>query len=199
MNAHPVHPAEAAMPLKLVIANKAYSSWSLRPWILLAHFKIPFEEIVIPMDLPTTRKQMLAHAPTGKCPSLHDGAISVWESLAIVEYVAEKYPDKAIWPRARTARAYARSLSSEMHAGFQALRQHCPTNFRRPVRKLELTECAVEEVGVHHYPRLHGRSQFFRVKSLARTLAQLLRLWSRLVLIPWIAREEPAEVPVSSQ
>jgi glycosyltransferase involved in cell wall biosynthesis len=67
------------------------------------------------------------------------------------------------------------------------------------VRKLELTECAVEEVGVHHYPRLHGRSQFFRVKSLARTLAQLLRLWSRLVLIPWIAREEPAEVPVSSQ
>ena len=146
MNAHPVHPAEAAMALKLVIANKAYSSWSLRPWILLAHFKIPFEEVVIPLDEPTTRKRILAFAPNGKCPSLHDGAISVWESLAIVEYVAEKYPDKAIWPRARTARAYARSLSSEMHAGFQALRQHCPTNFRRPVRKLELTEAVEADV-----------------------------------------------------
>jgi glutathione S-transferase len=146
MNAHPVHPAEAAMPLKLVIANKAYSSWSLRPWILLAHFKIPFEEVVIPLDEPTTRKRILAFAPNGKCPSLHDGAISVWESLAIVEYVAEKYPDKAIWPRATAARAYARSLSSEMHAGFQALRQHCPTNFRRPVRKLELTEAVEADV-----------------------------------------------------
>jgi glutathione S-transferase len=83
-------PIEAAMPLKLVIANKAYSSWSLRPWILLAHFKIPFEEVVIPLDQPETRKRILAHAPTGKCPSLLDGPISVWESLAIIEYVAEK-------------------------------------------------------------------------------------------------------------
>jgi glutathione S-transferase len=127
------------MPLKLVIANKAYSSWSLRPWILLAHFKIPFVEIVIPMDQPDTRARMLKYAPTGKCPSLHDGAISVWESLAIVEYIAEKYPDKPIWPKAKAARAHARTLSSEMHAGFQALRQHCPTNFRRPVKKLALT------------------------------------------------------------
>jgi glutathione S-transferase len=131
--------SEAAMPLKLVIANKAYSSWSLRPWILLAHFKIPFEEIVIPLDQPDTRKRILKHAANGKCPSLHDGAISIWESLAIVEYIAEKYPDKAIWPKAKAARAHARTLSSEMHAGFQALRQHCPTNFRRPVKKLELT------------------------------------------------------------
>jgi glutathione S-transferase len=128
------------MPLRLVIANKAYSSWSLRPWILLAHFKIPFEEIVIPLDRPDTRERILRYAPTGKCPSLQDGAISMWESLAIVEYVAEKYPDKTIWPRGRAARAHARSLSSEMHAGFQALRQHCPTNFRRPVRKIALTE-----------------------------------------------------------
>jgi glutathione S-transferase len=134
------------MPLKLVIANKAYSSWSLRPWILLAHFKIPFEEIVVPLDLPDTRKRILKHAPTAKCPSLHDGPISVWESLAIVEYIAEKYPDKAIWPKAKAARAHARSLSSEMHAGFQALRQHCPTNFRRPVRKIELTEAVEADV-----------------------------------------------------
>lgn len=134
------------MPLKLVIANKAYSSWSLRPWILLAHFKIPFEEIVIPMDQPDTRKRMLKYSPTGKCPSLHDGAISVWESLAIVEYIADKYPDKAIWPKAKAARAHARTLSSEMHAGFQALRQHCPTNFRRAVRKLELTAAVEADV-----------------------------------------------------
>ena len=113
------------MPLKLIVANKAYSSWSLRPWILLAHFKIPFEEVVIPMDLPQTRAAMLNYAPTGKCPSLHDGRIAVWESLAIIDYVAELYPDKAIWPRARAARAQARSLAAEMHAGFQALRKGC--------------------------------------------------------------------------
>jgi len=148
------------MPLKLVIANKAYSSWSLRPWILLAHFKIPFEEIVIPLDLPDTRKQILKHAPTAKCPSLHDGAISVWESLAIVEYVAEKYPDKAIWPKAKAARAHARSLSSEMHASFQALRQHCPTNFRRPVRKLELTEAVEADVARIEEAWAHARRTY---------------------------------------
>ena len=122
------------MPLKLILANKAYSSWSLRPWILLAHFKIPFEEVVIPMDQPETRSNMLKYAPTGKCPSLHDGRIAVWELLAIIEYVAEAYPEKAIWPKGKAARAHARSLANEMHAGFGALRQACPTNFRRPVR-----------------------------------------------------------------
>src|SRR5579871_2366012 len=119
------------MTLKLVVANKAYSSWSLRPWILLMHFRIPFEEVVIPMDRPETRAEMLKNAPTGKCPSLHDGKISIWESLAIIEYVAEAFPEKAIWPRAKAARAHARAISNEMHAGFSALRQACPTNFRR--------------------------------------------------------------------
>jgi glutathione S-transferase len=137
------------MPLKLVVANKAYSSWSLRPWILLAHFKIPFEDVTIPLDLPDTRKRILAHSPNGKCPSLHDGPISVWESIAIVDYVAEKFPEKPIWPKGKAARALARSLSAEMHAGFQALRNHCPTNFRRPVKKRELTrevEADVERI-----------------------------------------------------
>ena len=127
------------MPLKLIVVNKAYSSWSLRPWILLAHFHIPFEEVVIPMDQPDTRERILEHSPTGKCPALRDGAIEVWESLAIIEYLAEKYPDKAIWPRPKGARAHARAISNEMHAGFQALRQHCPTQFLRPVRKIALT------------------------------------------------------------
>src|SRR5208283_1598888 len=128
------------MPLKLVIANKAYSSWSLRPWILLTHFRIPFEEVVIPMGMPETRETMLNYAPTGKCPSLQDGRISVWESLAIIEYVAETFQDKAIWPRGKAARAHARSLANEMHAGFQALREACPANFRRAPRALALSE-----------------------------------------------------------
>jgi glutathione S-transferase len=127
------------MPLKLIIANKAYSSWSLRPWILLAHFHIPFEEIQIPMNAPETRARMLEHSPTGRVPALRDGAVEVWESLAIIEYIAEKYSEKAIWPRAKAARAHARSLASEMHAGFSALRNHCPTQFLRPVHRRDLT------------------------------------------------------------
>jgi glutathione S-transferase len=127
------------MPLKLIIANKAYSSWSMRPWILLAHLKIPFEEVVIPMDAADTRKKMRKYAPTAKCPSLQDGDIKIWESLAIIEYIAEKYPKKSVWPRPRAARAHARSLACEMHAGFSALRQHLPMNVRRPVSRRALT------------------------------------------------------------
>jgi glutathione S-transferase len=128
------------VPLKLILANKAYSSWSLRPWILLAQLKIPFEEVVIPMDRPETRASMLKYAPTGKCPSLQDGKIVIWESLAIIEYVAEAYPEKTVWPKGKAARAHARSLASEMHASFGALRQACPTNFRRPVGAINLND-----------------------------------------------------------
>jgi glutathione S-transferase len=129
---------KSTVPLKLILANKAYSSWSLRPWILLAQLKIPFEEVVIPMNQPETRATMLKYAPTGKCPSLQDGKIAVWESLATIEYIAEAYPEKPVWPKGKAARAHARSLASEMHAGFTALRQACPTNFRRPVRAIPL-------------------------------------------------------------
>jgi len=125
--------------LKLVIANKAYSSWSLRPWILLTHFGIAFEEIVVPLASPETRARLLAYAPTAKAPVLIDGEVTVWESLAIVEYLAERFPHLPIWPRDKAPRALARALSSEMHAGFVALRQHCPTQFLRPVRKRALT------------------------------------------------------------
>jgi glutathione S-transferase len=150
------------MPLKLVLANKAYSSWSLRPWILLMHFKIPFEEAVIPMDEPGTRANMLKYAPTGKCPSLHDGRIAVWESLAIIEYVAEAYPEKAIWPRGKAARAHARSLASEMHAGFGALREACPTNFRRPVRAIALSDAVRADVARIEAAWAHARKTFGR-------------------------------------
>jgi glutathione S-transferase len=148
------------MPLKLVLANKAYSSWSLRPWILLSHFKIPFEEVVIPMDRPETRAAMLAYAPTGKCPSLHDGKVAVWESLAIIEYVAEAYPEKAIWPKGKAARAHARSLAAEMHAGFAALREACPTNFRRPVRAIPLSEAVRADVARIEAAWLNARESF---------------------------------------
>jgi glutathione S-transferase len=148
------------MPLKLILANKAYSSWSLRPWILLTHFKIPFEEVVIPMDEPETRANMLKYAPTGKCPSLHDGKTAVWESLAIIEYVAETHPEKAIWPRGKAARAHARSLASEMHAGFGALRQACPTNFRRPVRAVAMSEEVRADVARIEEAWAHARNTF---------------------------------------
>ncbi|HEX3180898.1 MAG TPA: glutathione S-transferase family protein [Beijerinckiaceae bacterium] len=128
------------MALTLVLANKAYSSWSMRPWMVLKRFDIPFDEIVIPMNQPETHAEMLKHAPSGKCPSLHDGTISVWDSLAIIEYLAETYPTFPIWPRGTEARAYARSLSAEMHSGFMALRRECPMNIRRPRRAIKVSE-----------------------------------------------------------
>ena len=127
------------MTLRLAIVNKAYSSWSLRPWLLMRHFGIGFVETVIPMGQPDTRARILEISPTGKCPALIDGDILVWESLAIIEYLSETLPQLAIWPRDKAARAHARALSNEMHGGFQALRNHCPTQFLRPVGKIALT------------------------------------------------------------
>ncbi len=134
------------MPIKLVIGNKSYSSWSLRPWILAAHLHIPFEEVLINMYDDKGKKAMRKHSPTGKVPVLYDGEIQVWETLAIMEYLHEKYPAKNIWPKNKAARAHARAIASEMHAGFQGLRQHCPTNFIRDVRARELTEAAAHDV-----------------------------------------------------
>ena len=125
--------------LKLVIANKAYSSWSLRPWILLTHFGVPFDEVVVPLDQPDTRERLLEYSPTARAPVLIDGDTTVWDSLAIIEYLAELRPGLPVWPSESPARALARSLSAEMHSGFQALRQHCPTQFLRPVAKRALT------------------------------------------------------------
>ena len=128
------------MTFHLYIANKAYSSWSLRPWLLLSAFGIPFDETVIPMYRPDTKAAMLAVSPNGKMPALHDGAVVVSESLAIVEFIAEGAPDLAIWPRDRAARALARAISSEMHAGFMRLRQNCPTNFRRAPKPIPIDD-----------------------------------------------------------
>ena len=128
------------MTWTLYIGNKAYSSWSLRPWLLLRHFDIPFMEKVIPLDQPTTSIDIQQHSPTGKVPALAADGIVVWETLAIAEFIADSYPEKTIWPVDPRARALARSLSSEMHAGFLRLRQVCPTNFRRERRAIAIPD-----------------------------------------------------------
>lgn len=115
----------------LVIANKLYSSWSLRPWIMLRQAGIAFDEVVIPLDHPDTRQRILQHSPAGRVPVLVDGEITVWDSLAILEYAAECWPGAGIWPQDPAARALARSISAEMHSGFQALRKACPMNLGR--------------------------------------------------------------------
>ncbi len=114
--------------MQLTIANKLYSSWSLRPWMVMTALGIPFEETVIPMYLPDSKARMLDVSPTGKMACLVDGDIKVWESLAIIEYLHERFPDNGVWPRETAARAHARAVSSEMHAGFQGLRNACPMN-----------------------------------------------------------------------
>ncbi len=111
--------------MKLVIGDKNYSSWSMRPWLLLKHFGIPFEEIYIRLFEPDSTASILAHSPSGKVPCLiTDDGLRVWESMAIVETLAERFPQHAMWPRDAAARACARSISAEMHAGFSALRSN---------------------------------------------------------------------------
>ena len=132
--------------LTLVMGNKNYSSWSLRPWMALTMAGIPFNEIIIPLDQPDTRKRILEHSPTGRVPLLKHGKVSVWDSLAIIEYVAEMFPEKNIWPKTIAARAMARSVSCEMHAGFSALRNSCPMNIRRPVRKVPMSDAVLSDV-----------------------------------------------------
>ncbi|MEO7404779.1 MAG: glutathione S-transferase family protein [Burkholderiales bacterium] len=112
----------------LVIGNKKYSSWSLRPWLYLKERGIPFEEICVPLYQGDYKAQLRAHAPTGKVPVLIDGAIHVWETLAILEYLAERHPKTQAWPIDPSARAHARSIASEMHANFHALRTYCTMN-----------------------------------------------------------------------
>jgi glutathione S-transferase len=124
-------------PLTLVIGNKNYSSWSLRPWILLRHVGAVFEEIVIQLQAATTRGEIERHSPSGRVPVLRAGPLCVWDSLAICEYVAETTGQG--WPQAREARAHARSVCAEMHAGFQALRAAWPMNARARHRHTAMT------------------------------------------------------------
>lgn len=131
------------MTLKLAIGNKNYSSWSMRPWMALKANGIPFEEIFIPLYTGASDKQrILDVTKSGKVPALIDGDVTVWDSLAIIEYLAEKFPDAGLWPKDRVARARARSVSAEMHSGFAALRNECGMNIHRPVGSKPLSDDA---------------------------------------------------------
>src|SRR5215471_12129752 len=118
----------------LILGNKNYSSWSMRPWIAMRVAGLRFDEEVISLNAPEFKGRLLQVAGTGKVPTLVDGDVHVWESLAILEYLAEKFPSAGLWPADPKARAHARAISNEMHAGFVPLRRHCPMNFWRPVK-----------------------------------------------------------------
>ncbi len=116
--------------MKLLIGNRNYSTWSLRPWLVLAHFDIPFEDEVLQLSGEGWRETLAARSPTGKVPVLVDGDLVVPETIAIIEYLADLHPDKTIWPADPRQRAMARAASAEMHSAFQSLRSHAPMNLR---------------------------------------------------------------------
>jgi glutathione S-transferase len=130
----------------LFIGNKNYSSWSLRPWFLMKEAGIDFEEVRVPLDTPEFFERIDSISPTRKVPVLRLDDQAIWESLAIAETVAERWPDRGLWPSDASARAHARSVSAEMHAGFGALREAMPMNCRAMGRKVELTDAINSDV-----------------------------------------------------
>lgn len=128
------------MALQLVIGNKNYSSWSMRPWLALRANRIAFDEVFIPLYTgDDDKKRILGFTHSGKVPALIDGDVTIWDSLAIIEYLAEGFPDAQLWPEDRARRAHARSISAEMHSGFVALRTECGMNLHRPVGAITLS------------------------------------------------------------
>jgi glutathione S-transferase len=152
--------------LKLYIGNKNYSSWSMRPWVLLTQAGIPFEEVMVRFDSfaagSSFRQTVDAITPTGKVPVLVDEQLVVWDTLAIAEYLAEQFPEKHLWPQDKAARARARSVCTEMHAGFTGLRSNCPMNI----------EASLPEVG----------ALIWRDKPAVRSdVARLVAMWQGLL------------------
>lgn len=154
------------MALQLYIGNKNYSSWSMRPWVLLRQAGIPFEEIMVRFDSfdagSSFKQQLKAISPVGKVPVLVDEGFPIWDTLAIAEYVAERFPDRQLWPADPKARARARSVCAEMHSGFTALRGSCPMNI----------EASLPDVG-----RLIWRDQ----PGVRADVARLCGLWGELL------------------
>ncbi len=150
---------------QLVIANKNYSSWSMRPWVALRAFEIPFQEICVHLDREDTAGNIARHSPSGRVPVLKAGKISVWDSLAICEFAAEQFPEKNLWPQNVQARAIARSICAEMHSGFNGLRSSMWMNIRARFpgkgrtsqaqadigRICELWEECLSQFGHHHF------------------------------------------------
>lgn len=146
--------------MHIVIGNKLYSSWSMRPWLVLAAFDIPFAETVVPLSQADTSARIRQFSPSGKVPALVDGDVTVWETLAIIEYLAEKFPDRSIWPKDAKARAHARAISNEMHAGFQALRQACPMNLAKRFARKDRGDAARADVARVAQNWAEARSRF---------------------------------------
>ncbi|HRF06394.1 glutathione S-transferase N-terminal domain-containing protein [Accumulibacter sp.] len=152
--------------MQLYIGNKNYSSWSMRPWVLLRQAEIPFAEVMLRFDAFTPdskfKTELAHHSPAGRVPVLVDDGFAVWDTLAIAEYLAEKYPERALWPAERQARARARSVCAEMHAGFGALRSHFPMNI----------EASLPEV---------GRRALREHPSVRADVDRLVQMWSELL------------------
>lgn len=125
--------------VQLVIGNKTYSSWSMRPWVLMKHFEIPFDEILVKLDMPETSAEIRKYSPSGKVPALIDNGHVIWESLAIMEYLNEQYPGKKMYPQDSLERAYARSLANEMHGGFADLRKYLSFHSKKRFDNFDFT------------------------------------------------------------
>jgi glutathione S-transferase len=152
--------------MQLTIGNKNYSSWSMRPWVLMRQAGIPFDEVKLRFDAFTPdskfKTALAQRTPAGKVPVLHDDGLAVWDTLAIAEYLAERFPDRQLWPQDRRARARARSVCAEMHSGFGALRSHFPMNI----------EASLPEVGTRVL-----REQ----PAVCDDLARIVQIWSELL------------------
>ncbi|MEP6484056.1 MAG: glutathione S-transferase family protein [Rudaea sp.] len=130
----------------LIIGSKNYSSWSLRPWLVLRQFGVAFEEVKLPLDTPEFYRRIRDYSPSGRVPVLIVDDLHVWDSLAIIEYANEQFLDNAGWPKDRVARAVARSISAEMHSGFSALRTAMPMNCRKRVPGFKIGDDAAKDV-----------------------------------------------------
>ncbi|OXE36834.1 MAG: glutathione S-transferase [Phenylobacterium zucineum] len=135
--------------MELVIGTKAWSTWSLRPWLVLAHTGAPFTETLIPLrqEDNQTRAAILPHSPSGLVPALKTDGLVIVDSLAICEFLHERFPDAGLWPADRTLRALGRSAVAEMHAGFGALRAECPMDLCASPRSLDLSEACHDNIG----------------------------------------------------
>ena len=146
--------------MQLVIGNKNYSSWSMRPWVLMRQLDLHFEEVKLRLDFgehSPFRRAVARYSPAGRVPVLIDDGFAVWDSLAIFEYLHEKFPGRGVWPDDIQMRARARSLAAEMHAGFNALRKHCPMNI----------EAALPEVGAKLWTEQAGlRDDALRIEVM---------------------------------
>src|SRR6185312_973819 len=132
--------------MQMVIGTRKWSTWSMRPWLVARRAGLVFEDVVVPLRTLETSKALEPYSPAGQAPVLIDGALKVWDSLAICEHLADRHPDQALWPADPAARAVARSACAQMHGGFQSLRGECPMDLSAPIETLDLTEATQADV-----------------------------------------------------